>query len=280
VLRAWSERSGHRAVVVHPESHLAYDEDGALEQLHPIRAVRLGGPDNFTVEELDKVGEPLAAVSVELPLRRAGFRLPSWDELTAISSWCNERDLALHLDGARLWEAQTYYDRPLDEIAGLADSVYVSFYKGLGGLAGCAIAAESQLLDAASPWIARLGGPVFSTYPYALGAIQGLDERLPRMGAYHKRAVQLAQALEGVDGVIVERPKATGFRLHLHGEPELLRSQHRAVAEDTKMWLFGFIGPSPVVGYAVAEVQIGESSFELTDEEIRSALERIMAVEE
>ena len=44
------------------------------------------------------------------------------------------------MDGARLWECTPYYGRTLAEIAGLFDTVYVSFYKGLGGLAGSALA--------------------------------------------------------------------------------------------------------------------------------------------
>lgn len=44
--------------------------------------------------------------------------------------------VAKHVDGARLWEAQPYYGRPHAEIAALFDTVYVSLYKGLEGMAG------------------------------------------------------------------------------------------------------------------------------------------------
>ncbi len=49
---------------------------------------------------------PLAALLLELPQREIGGQLPACDELTAIVSWARERNSALHLDGARLWECQ------------------------------------------------------------------------------------------------------------------------------------------------------------------------------
>jgi hypothetical protein len=79
---------------------------------------------------------------LELPLRDAGFVLPSWEELSAVVEAARERDAVVHFDGARLWESTTHFGRPLDEIADLADSVYVSFYKSLDGLGGAALAAR------------------------------------------------------------------------------------------------------------------------------------------
>src|SRR6185369_15444353 len=90
-----------------------------------------------TLADLERIAEPIAALLLELPQREIGGLLPAWEELSAIVSWARARGAALHLDGARLWESQPFYGRPLAEIAGLFDSVYVSTYKTLGGLAGC-----------------------------------------------------------------------------------------------------------------------------------------------
>ena len=58
------------------------------------------------------------------------------NELKRISSLCRDRGVKLHCDGARFWEIQPYYNIPFSELAALFDSVYVSFYKGIGALAG------------------------------------------------------------------------------------------------------------------------------------------------
>lgn len=81
---------------------------------------------------------------LELPLRDAGFVLPTWEELTEVVEAARERDAVVHFDGARLWETTVHFGRPLDEIAGLADSVYVSFYKSLEGFGGAALAARRR----------------------------------------------------------------------------------------------------------------------------------------
>jgi threonine aldolase len=196
VLFAHRERTGRRLVAIHPKSHIAIDEADAVERLSDIRLARIGPDDApFTLADLVAVREPLAAVVVELPLRNAGFRAPAWDDLVAMSTWCREQGVAFHLDGARLWETQPFYGRSLAEIAALADSVYVSLYKGLGAPGGALIAGDAAFLEGLKPWRSRMGGNLYTAFPYVLGGIYGLRRFLPRMGDYHALAVALADAL-------------------------------------------------------------------------------------
>ena len=136
----------------------------------------------------------MGAALLELPLRDAGFLLPTWDELVAFSGACRARGIPLHLDGARIWESAPHLAHPPREVAALADSVYVSFYKGLGGLAGAALAGPEEQVAQARLWRTRMGGTLFSLLPYAVAALRGLDTELPRMPEYHERAVVLASA--------------------------------------------------------------------------------------
>ncbi|WP_283132846.1 threonine aldolase family protein [Rhizohabitans arisaemae] len=277
-LRVWCDRSGSRLVAVHPRSHIDADEGSAYELLHGLRGVRLGDTRPFTVADLDGVVERLGAVTVELPLRGAGYRLPTWDELTGISAWCRTRGIPLHFDGARMWEATTYYGRPLHEIADLADSVYVSFYKGIGGLAGCAIAGEPDLLTAMGPWLDRHGAGVYALYPYALSALDGLRRMLPAMPARVARARSLAAALTAVEGVRVapEPPQTNGFRVYLPGEPAALERAHLALAEETSVWLFGRFTETEPPGLTAVEVEIHEGAATLTDDEVVVLVKRLL----
>jgi hypothetical protein len=50
--------------------------------------------------------------------------------------WARSKGAAVHMDGARLWGCEPFYERSLEEISELFDTVYVSFYKQLGGLPG------------------------------------------------------------------------------------------------------------------------------------------------
>jgi threonine aldolase len=151
-LRAAADRARTPNVVVHPMSHIDFDEQDAAWRLHDLRPIRLGKYAPFTLAQLQAVTEPIAAVVVELPLRRSGYLLPPLDELRAISAWARKAGVHLHFDGARLWEAAAGYGIGLDELAGLADSVYVSFYKGLGGLGGAAVAGDAAFLASLAVW--------------------------------------------------------------------------------------------------------------------------------
>ena len=266
-LRAWTDDRGVSTVALHPLSHLDLDELNAFERLHPIHALRLGRTHPFGVTDLEQVAEPIGAVTIELPLRRGGFALPTWDDLTAISAWCRERAIPLHIDGARLWESAPYYGRSLAEIAALGDSVYVSFYKGLGGLAGCVLAGSEDFLAKATPWLTRHGANVYATFPYALSALAGLDRHLPRMADYHARAISLAAALATVPGVRVAEPQTNGFAVYLDGDAEALDAAHLRLAERTGVWLFGAITKTPMPGVAMAEISVGEATDAVPNDE-------------
>lgn len=269
-LRTWTQRSGRSTVALHPLSHIDRDEEAAYERLHRLRPIRLGELSPYTVEDLDAAGELPGVVTVELPLRMAGLLLPPWDALVAISRWCRERDVPLHLDGARLWESVHHYGRTPAEVVALADSVYVSFYKGLGGLAGCALAGEPEFLADCAPWLHRHGGTLFHAYPYALAALDGLDRQLPRLGSFRERAIGLAAAIGGLDGVYVtpQPPHVNGFHLYLPGEPGTLRQRHLELAAATGDWLFGFIAPTSAHGQSVVEIQVDDATGHFTDAEV------------
>lgn len=262
VLFAHRERTGRRLVAVHPKSHIAIDESDAVERLSDIRLVRIGPDDApFTLADLTAIHEPLAAVVVELPLRNAGFRALAWDELVAISRWCREQGIALHLDGARLWETQPWYGRPLAEIAALADSVYVSLYKGLGAPGGSLIAGPVALLEALKPWRGRMGGNLYSAFPYVLGGLDGLRRFLPRMGEYHARAVALADALSRrAAPQAADAAMCNSFRLVWPVAAPALARALEDLARAEGVWLFGRVVPLPVRDHCFTEMVVGEAT--------------------
>lgn len=262
-LRVWCGE-GDGPVALHPQCHIAIDEAEAFEKLMGLRGLRVGSADAvLTVAQLEALPEKPAVVTVELPLRRGGYRLPAWEELVALSAWCRSRGVPLHFDGARLWEASAHYGRPLAEMAALADSVYVSFYKGLGGLAGCVLAGEEDFIARTAPWKTRLAGNVFTQHPFVLAAREGLRRHLPRMPAYRVRAQALAAALAAVPGwrVAPEAPQVNAFQLHLPAAPEKLREALLQVARSEGFWLGARAVASHVLqGGAMVEVFIGDAA--------------------
>ena len=279
-LRVHADRRARSVVAAHPRSHIVEDEDDAIGTLYGLRVARVGTPAApFTLEELRAVHEPLAAVVVELPLRRAGFRVPAWDELIALGEHARGTGAAFHLDGARLWETAPAYGKKPAEIAALADTVYVSFYKGLGGLAGAALAGDAETIAAARTWIGRAGAIVYRMVPYALAAREGLRTELPRMPEYHARAVAIAEAVRTIPGVAVstDPPACNAFAVYLDGARDALLAARDAVTERDGLIVFENLAPTPHPRIWSFELAVGPNTMELEVGEICNAIAALAA---
>ena len=113
ILRVWCDAGGSRRVAIPALSHLLKHESDGPRLLHGFEfALLTDGPTVPQVEHLEAVRGRLGAALLELPLRDAGYLLPSWDELVAFSRACRERGVPLHLDGARIWESAPRLGHP------------------------------------------------------------------------------------------------------------------------------------------------------------------------
>ncbi|MDF2652167.1 MAG: threonine aldolase, partial [Paenibacillus sp.] len=140
-LRIWCDRKGIKKVAYHPLSHLEIHEEDGLKELHQIETILLGDKDRLIrLEDVLHMKDDIACLLIELPQREIGGQLPDYEELVAICTYCREKGIKLHLDGARLYESLPYYQKTAAEICELFDSVYISFYKGIGGIAGAILA--------------------------------------------------------------------------------------------------------------------------------------------
>lgn len=278
-LLVYADRARCRNIALHPKSHIELDESDAYEKLSGLNGILVGKDHRpFNTDDLAKVTEPLAAVTVELPLRRPGYKLPDWEELTEISEWCKTRKIPLHFDGARLWEAAPYYNRSLAEIAALADSVYVSFYKGLGGLTGCILAGPADFINETRVWRNRFGGNLFTAFPYIISAIEGLHHHLPKMPGYYRQAVEIAAGLAGIPGVIInpDPPHCNGFQVLLPAEVKDLTRANLEYADKEEKWLFGYFDETGIPGLSMGELVVGEATADWTAAEIADAIKRLL----
>ena len=278
-LRIHAERRGRRVVAFHPTCHLELHEDKAYQRLHGLTGRTLGNVNELlTLADLEGVREPLAAVLFELPQREIGGRLPAWDDLVAQVAYVRERGAAVHLDGARLWESAPFYGRPLAEIAALFDSVYVSFYKGLGGLAGSMLLGEGDVIDEARLWRKRHGGTLYHLWPYAASALAGLRLRLPKMEAYAAHARAIGAELSGLDGVEVapDPPQTPMMHLYLRTTSAALIAGVRRMATEQRLWTWSGSSPAEIPGYRRVELTVGEATLALAPEEVADAVRGLL----
>ncbi|MFI6644484.1 threonine aldolase family protein [Streptomyces sp. NPDC050504] len=288
-LRCWAGRTGNPVVALHPLAHPEQHERDALSALSGLRTVHpTQAPRLPTADEVRGLDEPFGTLMLELPLRDAGFVLPTWDELVEVVEAAREREAVVHFDGARLWECAPHFGRPLDEVAGLADSVYVSLYKSLEGLSGALLAGPSGLADEARAWRHRYGGTLFQQFPAALAGLVGIERVLPRLPLYVSHAKEVAAAIAagfaegGVPWFRVhpEVPHTHQFQVWLPYGPEALTGAAVRQAEETGTALFrrwydaGAWGPP---GVSVTEVTVGEAGTAWTPDDVREAVRGFLA---
>lgn len=207
------ERAGGRdgTVLLHHSSHLLLHEQGALEHLTRLRTSVVAHPDpaaeaqaplraadvTAALAAAAAAGEPTPlAVVVEVPHREVGGKMTPWDDLVALSAACRAAGVAVHADGARLWEASgspEFAGFPLGYLTAKFDSVYVSFYKGLGGLSGAMLLGPAPFCASARVWLRRFGGNLYTLLPYAVSGWVGFRAHA---GAFTARRERLAHLVD------------------------------------------------------------------------------------
>jgi threonine aldolase len=279
-LRCWAGRTGTPAVALHALAHPEMHERDAFSLVSGLRPLHLTAESRLpTAEEVRGFEEPYGTLMLELPLREAGFLLPTWEELADVVDAARERDAVVHFDGARLWESTEHFGRPLQEIASLADSVYVSFYKSLDGFGGAALAGPRALIDEAKAWRHRYGGLVFQQFPTALSALVGLERELPRLPEYVRHARVVAAALrEGLTAAGVpwtrvhpEVPQIHQFQVWLPYDTDVLAETAVRQAEETGTMLFASGWQPAGPGLAFTEVTVRSAGLEWTADDVREA---------
>lgn len=278
-LRIWSQRRGTANVAFHPRCHLETYEEKAYQRLHGLRGILVGPEDRLlTLADLQAITEPIGALLIELPQRDLGGQLPDWETLNEILTWARERGIPTHLDGARLWECQPFYQREYAEIAQLFDTVYVSFYKVLGAIAGSVLAGPADVIAESRTWQRRHGGNLIHLYPYVLSAQKGLRERLERMGDYHAKAKEIATLLAPMPEItIVPNPPHTNMmHLFLRAEPAKLEAAALSIAKETGIWLFHRLAPTVLPNLTVTELTVGEATIDLSNQEIGAVFQSLL----
>jgi threonine aldolase len=148
----------------------------------------------------------LSLLSVENTHNGAGGAITSLGELRQIAAVARDAGVPLHLDGARLWNVTAATGVGMSEYAACADTVMVSFSKGLGAPVGAALAGTSRLMDAAWNARKRLGGGLRQSGIVAAGALFGMENHRDRLTIDHANAARFANAVSGAGDARVVPP--------------------------------------------------------------------------
>jgi threonine aldolase len=266
----------HRPLVaLHPTSHIFVHEKSNYQLLNHFSALPVGERYRpWTVADLAAVPDRLGAVGIEIPMREIGGQTTPWEELAALKAHVRGRGAHLHMDGARLWEAAAGYGKSVQEIAAGFDSVYVSLYKGVGGLGGAMLAGSREFVDRAAEWFRRTGGNVIHRSPYIVAAAMQFDQRVAAMPAYFERTLWLAEILRAHPAIRVnpEHPQANMLHLHLPVSRDRALAIRNTLAAEHKIWLFTRASHAALPDTSYVELYVGDNLLHAPDDAVKHAL--------
>ena len=186
-------------VIVGRGSHLRLYESGAGAAWAGVQFAEVGQGGLFDPEELvgaiqssDYHAPRTRLVSLENTHNRGGGRVWPLHALRAVTDAARERGLALHLDGARLWNASVALGAPERELAAPFETVSVCFSKGLGAPVGSVIAGSSEAIGRALRLRKMLGGGMRQVGILCAAAQHALEEHRGLLAEDHRRARTLA----------------------------------------------------------------------------------------
>ncbi|KYP14348.1 aminotransferase class I/II-fold pyridoxal phosphate-dependent enzyme [Flavihumibacter sp. CACIAM 22H1] len=199
-------------VYVQDLSHVYRDEADAAQTVFSKRLMPLGGEKAFfTAAELkaaiDKLPEQevfssgIGAVSIENPVRRANGQLVPLEEIKAISAYCKEKQLPLHLDGARIFMTAAWSGHSVATYARYFDTVYISLYKYLGASSGAVLCGSQAHISQVSHLMKIHGGTMYGNWTNAAMALHRLD-------GFENRLQQAILAFGKISELL---PKIPGF---------------------------------------------------------------------
>lgn len=226
-------------VLLEQDAHLIHYEFAALAALAGVQPRPIPTEDGIltarAVAEAWRVPSRflprVSAIAAENTHNAAGgtvMRPETWDALVA---YAQEKQLPVHLDGARLWNAAVALEVPPARLARGATTVMVSFSKGLGCPMGSCLAGSRAVIDRAWEVRKRLGGGLRQSGIVAAAALYALEFNLPRLAEDHEHARQLAERLQGLARIRPRPPQTNIVMLELCDPEDAAPDVERRLAE-------------------------------------------------
>ncbi len=188
-------------VICHKHSHIFLYEGGGMMYNSMLSPKLLEGDRGRITAEMvkdsinpDDVHFPRTRlVGIENTMNKGGGAIYDFSELLAIRNACDESGLAMHLDGARLFNAIVEGDRSPKDFGKVFDTISICFSKGLGAPVGSVIISSKEKIKQARRIRKVFGGGMRQAGYLAAACIYALDNHVDRLSEDHIRARQLGE---------------------------------------------------------------------------------------
>ena len=183
------------------------------------------------------------AIAVENTHNFGGGTVQPIDEIAKLSSAAHVRGIAMHLDGARIWNAHVASGVSCAEYGKHFDTISVCLSKGLGAPIGSVMLSTKERVAEARIWRKRYGAGMRQVGIIAAAAHYALDNNIARLAEDHARAKKIATALAAIDSSLVDPSKVhtniVGLELSKIG---ITAAELTARCKDAGLWISA-LGP-------------------------------------
>ncbi len=238
---ALSVLSGENSkVFVQDTSHIFRDEADAAQTIFNKRLMPLAASETFfTAQQLQNSIESLeheevfssgiGAVSIENPVRRTNGKTVPLEEIRKIATYCRDKNIKLHLDGARIYIASAWTGISIKEYASYFDTVYISLYKYLGASAGAVLCGNKDVIEKMPHLIKVHGGSMYSNWINAAMALHRMEGFEIRLNKAIKMSAEIFSVINKYSGIqISPLPGGTNiYSLQLSQEIDGKRMQEK-----------------------------------------------------
>ena len=199
-------------VVVEANTHTLHYEGGGAAGLWGVQLFAIPSAKGIlSAEQVSAAVNPAddhtphtRMLVVENTHNRGGGAVWPLDVFRSTVAAAHGRGLAVHLDGARLWNAEAATGSPVRSWAELCDSATVCFSKGLGAPVGSVLVGSASFVREGRRLRKRLGGGMRQAGILAAGALYALEHHVARLVEDHLHARALATGLASLKGVTVD----------------------------------------------------------------------------
>ena len=143
-------------------------------------------------------------VALENTHNTAGGTLLTADDMESIAEVTAAHGIALHLDGARLFNAAVALETPASELAKRADTVTFCLSKGLGAPVGSVLCGSRETVGEARRWRKTLGSAMRQAGVIAAAGVVALETMVDRLADDHVNARKLAMGLSKIPGIAID----------------------------------------------------------------------------
>lgn len=199
-------------VLIEAQAHIYYYEAGAPAALSGVmcrclqgkRGVFSGADVQSALRPSDQHFARTRLVCIENTHNRGGGSLWPFETLVEVVKVARSNGLAMHLDGARLWNAAVATGIAEHTFASLFDSVSVCFSKGLGAPVGSALAGTKAFVARARRFRKQFGGGMRQAGILAAAALHAIENHRVRLAEDHLHARLLAEGLADQPGLEID----------------------------------------------------------------------------